>query len=148
MIRKKIQHKKKICKGCKTEQYLFGHSLCKFCYNKKKTKEKIEKLKAEKPKKSKPTKQVSKKHRTDLNEYTKVRAAHLKIHSCCEVGLPGCSGDDTRLLTIHHKKGRIGDLLLDTDHFLVACLSCHSIIELNPTIAYEKGWSLSRLNND
>lgn len=29
-----IQRKKKLCKGCKTEQYLFSHGLCKYCSQK------------------------------------------------------------------------------------------------------------------
>jgi hypothetical protein len=28
-----IKRKKKLCKGCNTEQYLFGHMLCAYCYN-------------------------------------------------------------------------------------------------------------------
>ena len=33
-----IPRKKKICKGCGKEKYLFGHGMCKFCYQKDRAK--------------------------------------------------------------------------------------------------------------
>lgn len=48
-------------------------------------------------------------------------------------------------LTTHHKKGRIGILLLDKRYWLPVCLGHHQYLELNPLWAKEKGYSLSRL---
>jgi hypothetical protein len=42
-------------------------------------------------------------------------------------------------------KGRIGNLLTDTSHFLAVCRQCHSWIEEHPTEAKELGFSKSRL---
>lgn len=140
-----IQRKKKRCIGCDTDQYLYGHQLCTKCYNKKKREEKKEKYLRKPKSKIKP---VSKKQTSDLNKYGKVRAEYLREHPCCEVGLPGCGGCDTRMLQIHHKKGRIGDLLTNKKYFLTVCYDCHIYIEAHPALARENGWSLSRLSNE
>lgn len=42
---------------------------------------------------------------------------------------------------IHHKKGRIGNLLTDTTYLLLVCRSCHRIIHDNPRWAKEKGYT-------
>lgn len=72
-------------------------------------------------------------------EYDKVRAEYLSAHEFCEV----CGWGEG--LQIHHKKGRIGELLTDTRFFLAVCHTCHQKIELFPQWAKEKGYSLSRL---
>jgi hypothetical protein len=46
--------------------------------------------------------------------------------------------------TIHHKKGRIGNLLLDTRYWLGVTMETHTKIENHPEWAYEKGYSLLR----
>lgn len=46
--------------------------------------------------------------------------------------------------TIHHRKGRVGSLLLDKAFWLGASFEGHQFIHANPKIAYEKGWMLSR----
>ncbi len=61
----------------------------------------------------------------------------LKFHS-------RCNGP----LTCHHKRGRIGQLLLDKKHWLPVCLGHHQYIEEHPTEAREKGWSELRLANE
>jgi len=139
-----IKHRKKLCKGCNTEQYLFGYQLCKVCYNRKKIEEK--KLKAVKPRAR--IKQVSDKQKNLLNQYGKVRAQFLKEHPCCEVNLPGCSECHPSLMQVHHRAGRIGSLLLDKTKFLAVCYSCHIFLEAHPLLAYEKGWSISRIDVD
>lgn len=48
----------------------------------------------------------------------------------------------------HHKKGRIGKLLLDTRYWLAVSREGHKWIEEHPIEAKEKGWSLSRLEVD
>lgn len=72
-------------------------------------------------------------------EYKKVRKAYLTVHISCEV--KGCNHVATE---IHHQKGRIGDLLIDTNFFLAVCSEHHKKIELLPAWAKEKGYSISR----
>ncbi len=73
-------------------------------------------------------------------EYAKLRKVYLFTHPTCEVGGCGCQATE-----IHHRKGRIGDLLTDETYFLAVCRSHHNYIELHPEEAKEKGYSLSRL---
>lgn len=47
---------------------------------------------------------------------------------------------------VHHKKGRIGDLLTDVRYFLPVCDEGHKEIEDNPKWAKEQGFSLNRLS--
>lgn len=46
---------------------------------------------------------------------------------------------------VHHKKGRIGDLLTNVKYFMALDEDCHRYIELNPIEAKKKGWSIERL---
>lgn len=46
---------------------------------------------------------------------------------------------------IHHKKGRVGDLFLDTNFWLAVSREGHTHIEENPEWAKENGYSLNRL---
>ena len=85
---------------------------------------------------------VSKKQSANLRQYKKVREAYLESNPNCEAKLNGCTFESTE---IHHKKGRIGNLLQDDTYFLAVCRNCHHYIELNPIEAKEKGFSLSRL---
>lgn len=76
-------------------------------------------------------------------EYSRRRIAFLARHPICQANLLGIC---TRYATeVHHKKGRIGSLLLDVKHWLAACHHCHQWIELNPIKAKEMGLSESRL---
>jgi len=78
------------------------------------------------------------------NEYQKQvkkwkagKTCALKFHS-------KCSGP----ITCHHKRGRIGQLLLDKTHWLPVCLGHHQYIENHPEESYKKGWSELRLANE
>lgn len=82
----------------------------------------------------------SQKRAKQEREYAKLRKVYLFTHPVCEV--IGCGCESTE---IHHKKGRIGDLLTDERYFLAVCRSHHNYIELHPEEAKEKGYSLSRL---
>lgn len=55
-----------------------------------------------------------------------------------------CSGP----ITCHHRKGRIGDFLMDDKWWLPVCLGHHRYLETHPQEAYEHGWSLLRLSNE
>lgn len=58
---------------------------------------------------------------------------------------PMCGKDATQ---VHHKKGRIGKLLLDVRFFLPVTQDCHQYIEEHPEWAKEQGYSLSRLEDN
>lgn len=47
---------------------------------------------------------------------------------------------------VHHKKGRIGDLLLDEKHWIALSREGHNYVEDNPEWAKENGYSLDRLS--
>lgn len=79
--------------------------------------------------------------------YLIINRQYLKDHPKCEANIKGvCSGNPSN--QVHHKKGRIGELLLDTKYFLAVEDSCHRYIETHPEFAYENGFSVSRLNNE
>lgn len=92
----------------------------------------------EKVKKGIPKVSAKKKH--GLKEYKKVRADYLAKHPLCQVD--GCRRFAS---DIHHKKGKIGELLCDASHFLAVCRTCHQRVELQPNWAKEMGYSESRL---
>jgi len=80
----------------------------------------------------------SKRRWYQIQEYKKIRVVFLDANPLCE----RCGGIAT---TIHHKKGRIGELIINTEYFLPACMPCHDWIETHPEEAKEKGYSLNRL---
>ena len=61
-----IPRKKKICKSCGNEKYIFGKGLCDYCY---KTKQK----------KIKP---ISESHKKTLNEYKPTRVQYWPTFDC------------------------------------------------------------------
>ena len=54
-----------------------------------------------------------------------------------------CKGQATEC---HHKKGRIGNDLLDETNWLALCHNCHEYVERERTWAMEKGFSIKRIN--
>lgn len=90
------------------------------------------------PKKTK-IKQRSKKMQKDMILYGKLRKQFLKDNPICPI-----TGEKTT--DVHHKKGRLGKLLLDTKFWLAVSRKGHKRIEENPEWAKEMGYSLSRLN--
>lgn len=63
---------------------------------------------------------MSSKMQERLAIYRPTRDKYLKEHLICEV--KGCDKSSTN---VHHKKGRIGELLYDIDYFLACCSTCH-----------------------
>lgn len=47
---------------------------------------------------------------------------------------------------IHHKKGRVGSLFLDTKYWVALSREGHKVVEENPEWAKENGYSLNRLS--
>lgn len=123
-----IVRKKKECKNCGKEDYIFGYGMCKPCYTK---------TRVHKPSKIVKIKPISKKQSSRNNDYLKLRKQYFNEHlicECCQVRPP---------TEIHHKRGRIGSNLFE--HFLAVCSDCHRKIEENPEWAKENGFSEGRL---
>lgn len=75
--------------------------------------------------------------------YLKLRAQFLRDHPICQVNIECIKAPATE---IHHKKGRIGNLLTDVRYFLACCRACHDWELKHSKEAKEKGISESRLN--
>lgn len=84
---------------------------------------------------------ISEKRKTEIQQYTILRKEFLsdpKNQTCPITKQPTTD--------IHHMKGRIGSLFLDTRYWLAVSREGHRMIEENPEWAKEKGYSLNRLN--
>ena len=124
-----IQRKKKRCKICKEERYLFSKGCCGPCWNKAFGKPVLS---------SKVVKKISDKHKLRLEKYKVLRDEFLKDKTC---QFPGCSSKETEC---HHASGRSGDNLFKD--FRALCRKHHMFVEANPLEARELGLSNTRLN--
>ena len=88
----------------------------------------------------KTPKKIGDKQKEELKKYRKARRIFITQHPRCQVS--GCKNVAEH---IHHKAGRLGDLLLDTKYFMSVCPEHHRQIEENPERAKENGYSESRL---
>lgn len=111
--------------------------MCKDCYNAEKS--------YQKPliKAREPIKKVSSKQAKINIAYSVLRLQYLKMFPNCQVSSDDCTHIATQ---VHHRAGRIGNNMLDTTIWLSVCHTCHELIERNPLWAYEKGYSIKRLN--
>jgi DNA-directed RNA polymerase subunit RPC12/RpoP len=108
------------------------HMLCQVCNH--------ERLHGSKPKRQRIS-SLSTKQSIKLADYFIAKRKYIQRHPLCEVR--GCKNQSQ---DIHHKKGRVGENLVDTKHFLAVCRSCHIEIESNPEWAYKNGYSVKRLS--
>lgn len=103
-----------------------------------------------KEKKGLPVQRPQLNHRSDKRAkeerlYSIISKQYLKDHPKCEANIKGvCSGNPSN--QVHHRAGRIGELLLDTKYFLAVEFNCHRYIEDNIAWAKEQGFSVTRLN--
>jgi hypothetical protein len=72
-------------------------------------------------------------------EYAKLRRIYLFNYPICQFS--ECLSNATE---VHHKKGRIGDLLTDEKYFIGLCKFHHDWVESHPIEAKEHGYSLTR----
>lgn len=104
-----------------------------------------------------PIRRVSAKRGKQLREYSKLRKEYLEAHPICEIWLAenqtkllhtedaeGLLGEAPRSEEIHHRRGRFGSRLNDTEFWLALCPACHRLIHQNPKWAYERGYLLHR----
>lgn len=120
-----LKKKMKICKECKKATYIWSKGLCKQCASKN-----YKKIKNE-----------SSKRKEQSKIYSQERLLFLEQFPFCKAQLENCT---VRATDIHHKKGRLGELYLDTNYWLPTCRSCHTWITENPLKAIAKGLSITR----
>jgi hypothetical protein len=83
---------------------------------------------------------VSPKQARRLREYAQLRAAFLVANPRC--GFPSC---DQPATDVHHRRGRIGPLLLDVAKWTAICRPHHSWVTEHPEAAVELGISELRI---
>lgn len=139
-----MQQKKKLCNGpCNSLQYIWkntaGKRYCKSCWSAHSARPRIKPTSVQKRIPARSPKRAK-----EEREYSAERIKFLNKHTMCEANMPGiCTGTAT---DVHHKAGRIGDLLLNTLYWLALCRACHNWIETHPAAAKEMDFSLTRLN--
>lgn len=69
----------------------------------------------------------------------------LPGNGSCKLNMKGCTKKAT---VVHHKKGRIGDLLFDQRFWMPSCVSCNGAVESNDAEAREKGLKISKFTKD
>jgi hypothetical protein len=139
MVNMTISPKKKLCSGCGEMTFIWknvsGNKLCKQCATTGV---------AIKPTiKAKPIPPRSQKRSKEERLYAAKRIIFIQEHPMCEAHISGiCTEYATE---VHHKKGRIGEDLLDETHWLALCHMCHDYIENHREFAMEKGFSIKRI---
>jgi 5-methylcytosine-specific restriction endonuclease McrA len=83
-------------------------------------------------------KPVSKKRAKQNVEYLRLRDRFLYQNPFCMAKVPGTCGHWS--VELHHMVGRVGEMLLNEEHIMAICSSCHRWIHDNPKEAKEKGW--------
>lgn len=89
---------------------------------------------------AKPIPKVSAKRKIENREYTIKRLQFLAQPENQKCPITGKQTTD-----VHHKKGRVGTLLLDTRFWLAVSREGHKQIEENPEWAKENNYSLNRI---
>lgn len=95
----------------------------------------------------KSIKKQSKKREQQTKIYTQLRKAFLSKpeNKWCPVMLQ-LKNKKVKATTIHHKRGKIGDLLNDTRFWVALSMDGHKYVEENPIWAKKNGYSLNRLD--
>lgn len=134
-----ISPKKKLCSGCGEMTFIWanrgGNKLCKQCATTGVAIKPTIKAKLIPPRSQKRSKEE--------RLYAAKRIIFIQEHPMCEAHISGiCTEYATE---VHHKKGRIGEDLLDETHWLALCHMCHDYIENHREFAMEKGFSIKRI---
>lgn len=89
---------------------------------------------------------ISDRQRERLKRYRPIAEAYKRVNPICAVCVDMGKPKPPRWTDdIHHKKGRLGDLLFDTRFFMAVCRQHHDMIDQNRAWAYERGYLLKRL---
>jgi hypothetical protein len=84
----------------------------------------------------------SKKREKINRQYNKKAKQFREDHPYCEIKSPVCTGQTQG---VHHKRGRMGSLLMDETFWMAARNRCNGYVEDNDSWARENGFKLSRL---
>jgi len=131
-----VKHKKANCDECGNLKFIYAKKLCSWCYEKQRKKTPL-------PKPKKQIAKFSKSSLSHLKRYRTLRDKFLSENPICMY--PGC---DSREVTLHHARGRIGAFLTDKGNFKSLCWPHHQHIEQNPALAKKLGLSYSRLKTE
>jgi hypothetical protein len=88
-----------------------------------------------------PIKKESDSRKEENKQYRLKAKQFLKRNPKCKI----CKAPAT---TVHHKAGRIGELLLDEKKWIALCLLCHERVTTDSEWAIQNGYSESRLNTN
>ncbi len=92
-------------------------------------------------KKPKPISPISNSRKEALKRYRRLRDKYFLDHPVCE--FPECNSKN---ITLHHMRGRIGAFLTDKRYFKSLCMKHHRFVEENPLEAIKLGLSQKRLD--
>ena len=97
----------------------------------------------------KPIRRVSSKRAAQLKEYTKLRKEFMAANPICKVWLDENPDsmfhvDASASTDVHHKKSRVGKMLLDTRYWMAVSRTAHQRIHQFPKWAREKGYLLDK----
>ncbi len=94
-------------------------------------------------KKPKRIKSISDNRKVDNKDYMLIRNEYLIKHPMCECL---CGEFSTE---VHHKAGKIGALLTDSNTFMAVSRQCHTEIHSNHSYALDHGfiWSIEQTNS-
>ncbi len=128
----------KICKlsGVVWKQYnSFSKCQCEQC-------KAVQKKPQPKQKKVYKIPQVSKKRKVEMLKYSVLRTEFLakKENQICPITKQPTTD-------IHHKRGRVGSLYLDTKHWIALSREGHKFVEENPEWSKQNGYSENRISN-
>lgn len=128
-----MKRKTSNCIACGNYRHIYAKKMCGYCYEKQRKKTPL-------PRPKKRIAKFSKKTLDQLRRYRKLRDKFLEENPVCQY--PGCN---SREVTLHHKKGRLGAYLTDKRFFSALCWPHHQYIETHPEEARRLGLSYSRL---
>lgn len=121
-----ILRKKKVCKSCGREEYLFSRRRCSSCSAKE----------DHKPIQSKKAIKHISDNQVERNEkYEIAKAEHFKNFPHCE--FPGCNSTD---IQCHHKSRRTGENMFK--NLMSVCQQHHDYIHSHIEESKENGWLL------
>jgi len=103
-------------------------------------------------KRKKPIRRVSSKLAVQLEQYFKARLEFLAANPICKVWMDENPsrlsfheyGGAPRSTDIHHRRGRVGKMLLDTRYWMAVSRTAHQRIHQFPKWAREKGYLLDK----
>ncbi len=132
-----IKQTEKICCNCGKSSLIFSRGRCETCARIQDYKPLIRTTPLSK---SNYIKMESKTQKKRYKRYKLLRDEFLDEYDICHVCNIAHSSE------VHHRAGRDGANLFR--YFLAVCRKCHRMIEDNPKLAKEQGWTITRLNKE